>query len=288
MEIRHLNYFKTLAEELHFGKAAERLYISQPPLSRQIKDLEDELGVILFLRNNKRVQLTEAGKYFLGQVNDIIQNLEHTKNITKQIHENVSGTFKLGYISSTPKTILSNVLKRIEKQYPYLHVHLFETSSQAQKLALEKGELDLGIVRAPIYSNQLEMYTLMEDSICIVAPTNFIFNKSNLSHANYICFNQQYAPQYYDLVVQTCNKLGFDPKIAHQSNSMHSILELVSNGLGIAVAPRSVIQTMKHLKIHTKEINKKLASTQTVLAFHRENRNAALQDFVQYFMDVHR
>ena len=287
MEIRHLNYFKTLAEELHFGKAAGKLYISQPPLSRQIKELEDELGVTLFLRNNKRVQLTEAGKYFLHQVNEIIQNIEHSKNITQQIHNNVSGTFRLGYISSTPKAMLAKVLKKIEAKYPYLHVHLFETSSLKQKLALENGKLDLGIVRAPIYSDQLEILTLMEETICIVAPKDFVFNKRNLSHANYICFNQEYAPEYYNIVIQICNKLGFNPKIAHQSDSMHSILELVSNGIGLAIAPKSVVQTMKHLKIHIKEIDKRMAKTETKLAYHKESKNAALHDFVQYIKEMH-
>ncbi|MGE8423956.1 MAG: LysR family transcriptional regulator, partial [Sphingobacterium siyangense] len=114
MEIRHLIYFKTVAEELHFGRAAERLFMSQPPLSRQIKDLEDELGVILFFRTNKRVELTEAGKYFLEEVVEILQNIEHSKTITKQIHNNISGEFKLGYISSTPKKMLATVLKQIQ------------------------------------------------------------------------------------------------------------------------------------------------------------------------------
>ncbi len=285
MEIRHLTYFKALAEELHFGKAAERLYISQPPLSRQIKDLEEELGVVLLLRNNKRVELTEAGKYFLAQVNTIIQNIEHTKSITQQIHQNISGSFRLGYISSTSKAILAKVLKKIEKQYPYLHVHLFETSTQEQQLALESGKLDLGILRTPVFSNELTSVKLLNEPLYIVAPKNFILDKRDLADAHFICFNQEYAPEYYKLVIQICNKLGFNPKIAHQSNSMHSILELVSSGLGLAIVPKSVIQTMTHLKIQFIEVDKRLAQTETILAYHKSSRNAALPTFVQYIKD---
>lgn len=287
MEIRHLTYFKTLAEELHFRKAAEKLFISQPPLSRQIKDLEEELGVTLFLRNNKRVALTEAGKHFLVQVNGILNNIEHSKNSTRQIHNNVSGSFRLGYISSTDKTILAKLLKKIALQYPLLHVHLFETSSQKQLLALENGKLDLGILRAPIYAEKLVTISLREEPLCIVAPKNFIFNKQNLAQANYICFNQQYASAYYDLVIQTCNNLGFNPNIVHQSNSMHSILELVAQGIGLAIVPQSVTQTMKHLKIKTMHLQQKIAKTESILAYHTENHHAALADFVQYIRELY-
>jgi len=285
MEIRHLIYFKTLADELHFGKAAEKLYISQPPLSRQIKDLENELGAILFLRNNKQVQLTDAGAYFLTQVNELIQNLEHTKNITQQIHQNVSGTFKLGYISSTSKSLLANVLKKIEQKFPYLHVHLFETSSQRQKLALENGKLDLGILRLPIYSHQLKTISLTKEPLCIVAQKGFDFTKENISNAHYICFNQDYAPEYHRTVIETCNKLGFEPRIAHQCNSMHSILELVSGGLGLAIVPLSVAQTMPYLRIDYWEISKKIVRTETILAFHKKNKNVALPIFLQYIQE---
>lgn len=285
MEIRHLIYFKTLAEELHFGKAAERLFISQPPLSRQIKDLEVELGVTLFNRNNKQVKLTEAGQYFLSQVNEIIQNLEHSKTITQQIHNNVSGTFKLGYISSTPKKLLANVLKKIQINFPFLHVSLFETSSQRQKLALENGKLDLGILRVPIFSKQLKIFSLHKEPLCIVAPINFDFTDENIATSHYICFNQDYAPEYYRIVVETCNKLGFEPNIVHQSNSMHSILELVSDHLGLAIAPISVVKSMSHLNITYWEINKKIIQTETILAYNKKSRNVALPTILQYLQE---
>lgn len=280
MEIRHLIYFKTVAEELHFGRAAERLFMSQPPLSRQIKDLEDELGVILFFRTNKRVELTEAGKYFLEEVVEILQNIEHSKTITKQIHNNISGEFKLGYISSTPKKMLATVLKQIQLKFPYLRVSLFETSTQKQKLALENGKLDLGIMRAPIYSSELLTTPLFEDPLVIVGHSQVEFNAINFFNESFISFNQKYASEYHRLVINTCNRMGFEPKIVHQSNSMSSILELVSQGLGLAVVPSSTIKQYPHLKLKIMKLEDMDSKTEVILVSNIKSKNSALGEFI--------
>ncbi|MGJ1193382.1 LysR family transcriptional regulator [Sphingobacterium sp. UBA5980] len=280
MEIRHLIYFKTVAEELHFGRAAERLFMSQPPLSRQIKDLEDELGVILFFRTNKRVELTEAGKYFLEEVVEILQNIEHSKTITKQIHNNISGEFKLGYISSTPKKMLATVLKQIQLKFPYLRVSLFETSTQKQKLALENGKLDLGIMRAPIYSSELLTTPLFEDPMVIVGHSQVKFNAINFFNESFISFNQKYASEYHRLVINTCNRMGFEPKIVHQSNSMSSILELVSQGLGMAVVPASTIKQYPHLNLKIMKLEDMDSKTEVILVSNIKSKNSALGEFI--------
>ncbi|QRY60636.1 hypothetical protein BCY89_23830 [Sphingobacterium siyangense] len=280
MEIRHLIYFKTVAEELHFGRAAERLFMSQPPLSRQIKDLEDELGVILFFRTNKRVELTEAGKYFLEEVVEILQNIEHSKTITKQIHNNISGEFKLGYISSTPKKMLATVLKQIQQKFPYLRVSLFETSTQKQKLALENGKLDLGIMRAPIYSSELLTTPLFEDPMVIVGHSQVKFNAINFFNESFISFNQKYASEYHRLVINTCNRMGFEPKIVHQSNSMSSILELVSQGLGLAVVPSSTIKQYPHLNLKIMKLEDMDSKTEVILVSNIKSKNSALGEFI--------
>ncbi|MGB3106618.1 MAG: LysR family transcriptional regulator [Sphingobacterium siyangense] len=280
MEIRHLIYFKTVAEELHFGRAAERLFMSQPPLSRQIKDLEDELGVILFFRTNKRVELTEAGKYFLEEVVEILQNIEHSKTITKQIHNNISGEFKLGYISSTPKKMLATVLKQIQLKFPYLRVSLFETSTQKQKLALENGKLDLGIMRAPIYSSELLTTPLFEDPMVIVGHSQVKFNAINFFNESFISFNQKYASEYHRLVINTCNRMGFEPKIVHQSNSMSSILELVSQGLGMAVVPASTIKQYPHLNLKIMKLEDMDSKTEVILVSNIKSKNSALDEFI--------
>ena len=149
MELRHLLYFKTVAEELHFRNAASKLFISQPPLSRQIKELEEELGAQLFERNNKRVNLTPAGEYLKKEAEKIFAQLEENKQIVKQIHQGINGKLRIGYISSTYHHQLVNVLKEIPALYPFVKTKLYEVPTTKQIKALEEGKLDIGILRAP-------------------------------------------------------------------------------------------------------------------------------------------
>ena len=120
MELRHIRYFLTLAQELHFGKAAQKLCISQPPLSRQIKDMESELGVQLFLRDNKRVVLTVAGEHFKKEAAAILAQLELLKQQTNQIYHSFAGEIKISYTSSINKSKLGHLIQRIDEKYPFL------------------------------------------------------------------------------------------------------------------------------------------------------------------------
>ncbi len=170
MELRHLLYFKTVAEQLHFRNAALKLFISQPPLSRQIKELEEELGVLLFTRKNKRVNLTDAGKYFKQEVEAIFAHLEESKSIVQQIHKSESGELKIGYISSVYQSHLADVLIAMRDVFPYIKTNLFEIPTLMQIKALEQGNLDVGILRAPVHSNQLKVQTLFFDPFIVVIP----------------------------------------------------------------------------------------------------------------------
>src|ERR1700761_1545858 len=204
MEIRHLLYFKAVAEELHFGNAAKKLFISQPPLSRQIKELEDELGALLFVRANKRVTLTDAGRYFKTEVDTILARLEESKNIVKQIHQSESGELKIGYISSVYQSHLAEVLLAMRDVFPHVKTNLFEIPTMTQVKALEQGGLDVGILRAPVHSNQLKIQTLFFDPFVVVVPdAGLKFDTQqqlagHLKNNPLIFFNKDFAPGYND------------------------------------------------------------------------------------------
>lgn len=280
MELRHLFYFITLAEELHFGRAAERLFISQPPLSRQIKELETELGVLLFERNNKRVVLTEAGRYFLSESTILLQQLEKAKIKTRQIHESVAGTFRLGYISSTPRSVLAAVLKTAKEQYPFLRVNLFEAATQRQLAALENGTLDLGVVRAPVLSASLEKQSLLKEHFCMAKPKGVRMAADRIAEQSFVSFNQEYAPDYHQQFIHCCHQLGFEPKVIHECNNMPSILELVSSGIGVAIVPQSTRQLSGSLDLDFVPLQVSV-TTETVLAFDPGSRQPALPVFVR-------
>lgn len=287
MEIRHLIYFKTVAEHLHFRKAAEALFVSQPPLSRQIKELEDELGARLFTRTNKRVQLTDAGIYFLGEVNNILNRLEEGKRVVKQIHEAESGELRIGYISSLYHPRMANVLKLMRESFPYVKTSLFERPTVKQIEALEQGRLDVGILRAPVHSDKLKVRSLYFDPFVLVIQANaqIIFNEDSLGEAiksmPFIFFNKDYAPHYHASLMEICSRLGFVPNIIHEANNVHSILQLVEAGLGISILPLSASNNNNNLQfISLAHIPVK---TEVVLAYKATQKNAALTWFIENY-----
>ncbi|TDQ77246.1 LysR family transcriptional regulator [Sphingobacterium yanglingense] len=293
MEIRHLRYFKVLAEELHFGKAAKRLFISQPPLSRQIKELEEELSVKLLTRDNKRVALTEAGKHYLRECEYLLNGLEKAKQQCQQIHLAESGIFNLGYISSISKEKLSELLKQIKNSYPLLQVHLFETSSQKQLTALEQGKLDIGIVRAPITRPMFTQKSLYEDGFVLALSSsrgqimNGDLRNLNLSRSSFISYNSDYAPVYHQKFIEICSRLNFTPIVMHECNTIQSILELVAHDVGIAIVPKTVQQSSIASNICFLDISDSSdIKTQIVMTYLSNNPNKLLFAISELISDL--
>lgn len=248
MELRHLKYFLKLAEELSFVRAAEKLFISQPPLSRQIKELEIEIGAQLFERNNKRVVLTEAGKYYEKEVRELLKDLERINSQTKKIAENHSGEFRIAYVSSTFSGTITDLVTYLSEQYPFVRFRLYEVPTIKQIKAIEDLKIDLGILRAPLHSPKITSQLWFKDSFSLV------YNKTkydlpseaaiaNLKDATFVFFNKDYAPEYYESLLEICAHFGFAPKVVHESNSISSIIELVKKGLGISIVPTSVLKS---------------------------------------------
>lgn len=289
MELRHLLYFKTVAEELHFTKAAGKLFISQPPLSRQIKELEEELDVQLFLRSNKQVSLTDAGKYFKAEVDALFAKLEESKEVVRKIHNGVGGELKIGYISSVYQSHLAEILKSMQQQFPYLKTSLFEVPTLTQIKELEEGRLDVGILRAPVLSEKLKVESLFFDPFVVVIPlTGQQFQKKEaftdfLKNSPFIFFNKDFAPQYNQKLFEICQRMGFTPDITHEANNVHSILQLVEAGLGVSILPASLKTQYAQLKVAFVELDDIPVNTEVVLAYKASNQNPALEWFIRHY-----
>lgn len=261
MELRHLKYFLAVAEELNFTKASEKLFISQPPLSRQIIELEEELQAKLFIRNNKKVELTEAGKYFEKEVKVLFQDLERISIKTKKIAKNVSGEFRIAYISSIYSSVISELIKHLKLQFPYVNFKLFEISTTKQIDALEQGKIEMGIIRSPIKSPKIQSHLWFQDGFSIVFNKNNIQLKSekeilNLKDETFVFFNKDYAPHYHEVLLELCAFYGFTPKIIHEANNINSIVQLVKNGLGISIVPSNVAKNNQDPEIGFIELKK--------------------------------
>lgn len=289
MELRHLLYFRTVAEQLSFRKAAASLFISQPPLSRQIKELENELGALLFTRKDKRVTLTDAGKYFKTEVDAIFARLEESKSVVREMHNSASGELKIGYISSVYQSHLADVLISMRSVFPYIKTNLFEIPTLTQVRGLEQGRLDVGILRGPVQSDQLVVQTLFLDPFVVVVPLQKGRSRQERSLADrlkaspFIFFSKEIAPHYNDKLIEICARMGFKPDIVHEVNNAHSILQLVEAGLGVSILPYSLKEQYGKLNVSFIDLENMPVSTEVVLAYKRSNKKVALKWFIEHY-----
>lgn len=292
MELRHLLYFKTVAETLNFTRAAEQLHISQPPLSRQIKELEQELNVQLFDRNHKRVTLTDSGKYFKRKVDEILQTLEEAKATAKQIHNSISGELKIGYISSVYQSDMAEVLKSMHDVFPFSKASLYEVPTLHQIRDLEIGNLDVGILRAPVTSDQLSIKSLYFESFVLAIPAAdpHLDEKQDLKlflkNRPFIFFNKDYAPNYHQKLLEICQRIGFTPDITHEANNVHSILQLVEANLGVSILPKTLKKQYGNMRLTFIELDHIPVQTEVVLAYKKSNSNLLLKWFIDHFEKV--
>lgn len=285
LEIRHLRYFLAVAEELHFRRAAERLYISQPGLSRQIKQMEEDLGVILFERHNRKVILTKAGAYLKKELPINLKSLKQAMLHAKLIHDGKKGDLKLGYVGSAMQQIIPNLLLEFEKEHPNVVFNLKELDNAKQIQQLLSFDLDLGFVRLERVPKGLEIKPILKESFCLVLPINHDINSENFKNLaqfkneSFILFDSQYSATYYEKVMQIFDDNGFTPTVSHNTIHAGSIYKLVENNFGISIVPKSlVIQNSSQIKFI--ELRNIKQNTVLSVIWNKENRNPILVNFL--------
>ena len=281
IELRHLNYFLAVAEELHFRKAAERLFISQPGLSRQIKQMENELGFALFERTNKKVILTKAGKYLKGEATMLLKNLNDSFSHAQLIHEGMEGQINFGYVGSAMQNVIPQLLLKIKEEHPNVHYSLREMENPDQIDALIQKEIDLAFVRLDKVPKGLEIQPVFEDTFSLVLPKGHPINKENFKGLKtfrdeaFILFDQSYSPAYYEQVMQIFKRSGFHPSISHNTVHASTIFRLVENNLGISIVPSSLALGY-NMDIKLIELDKIPHKTVLSIAWNASNRNPIL------------
>ncbi|MDX1326243.1 MAG: LysR family transcriptional regulator [Arenibacter sp.] len=290
IEIRHFKYFLAVAEELHYRKAAEKLNISQPGLSRQIKQMEEILEVELFVRSKKNVALTAAGEYLRGEVEFILNHLEVTKKQLKYVDQGKSGEVRIGFLGSAMQEVIPKLLIKLKHSFPGIRTSLEELSNNAQLNALLKDRLDMGFVRLSRVPDGFNLKPIYEDTFSVVVPENFLLSKENfkdvgeLMEENFILFSQDYSPLYYDTIMSICEDAGFTPKVSHKSVHAHTIFKLVENGLGVAIVPTSLQYGFK-MKVKFIELTRVSQKAVLSVVWKEDNRNPALRHCVNLLLE---
>jgi len=281
LELRHFNYFLAVAEELHYRKAAEKLCISQPGLSRQIKQMEEILGTPLFVRNKKKVSLTAAGTYLKSEVEFIVNHLAVTQKQLKLIAEGSIGELRIGFLGSAMQTVIPELLVSLRHHFPDIKTSLEELSNTAQVNALLKDSLDLGFVRLARVPDELAIKTILYDSFSLVLPASHPMTPTNftsveqLANEDFILFSQEYSPLYFDTIMSICEDAGFTPKISHKSVHAQTIFRLVENNLGISIVPSSLQYGFK-LGVKFIELKEIAQKAELSVIWKKENRNPTI------------
>ncbi len=286
LELRHIKYFLAVAEELHFRKAADRLFISQPGLSRQIKQMETELGVQLFERHNRKVSLTQAGVYLKYEYQSIIKSLDKVQKHAQLLHKGKEGELKIGYIGSAMHKIIPTFLLAIKKVYPNIHINLQEMDNQAQTSGILDHNIDIGFVRMDRVLRGVEIRPIFEETFSLVLPKSHPINKNNfkdlsqLKDEPFIMFDSSYSPSYYEKVMQIFDEAGFSPIISHNSVKANTIYRLIENNLGGAIVPTSLKEGYD-LNIKFIELNKIEHRTTLQLVWSKANPNPVLANVLE-------
>ncbi|NKG32365.1 LysR family transcriptional regulator [Erwinia rhapontici] len=246
IELRHLRYFIAVAEELHFGRAALRLNISQPPLSQQIQILEHEIGARLFARTNRSVQLTAAGQQFLQDARLVLQQVDQAADKAARLHRGDEGEIRIGFTSSAPFiTVVSDALFTFRQRFPAVHIQMQEINTRQQLAPLGDGRLDLGVMRNTLLPETLDHQLLLREPMyALVHRAHRLAGRpqialSDLAQEPFVFFDPQVGTALYGEILGLLGRYDIQPNIAQEVGEAMTIIGLVSTGLGVSILPAS-------------------------------------------------
>lgn len=244
MELRHLRYFRAVGEELHFGRAAERLHIAQPPLSQQIRQLERELGVSLLTRTTRIVELTPAGRAYLQRTVEILDAVDEAGTQARRIAAGVEGRVAIGCVGSATYSLLPQLVRALGESLPGVEVSVRgEMLAPAQLEALRSGTIDLALLRPPVNQDGIVAETVRRDRLLVALPADHRLagrtevTVHELRDEDFVVHAGHGRSVMSDLVAAVCADAGFNPRIRQEVSETSTLITLVAAGLGVAIVP---------------------------------------------------
>jgi DNA-binding transcriptional LysR family regulator len=290
IELRQLRYFIAVAEESHFGRAAVRLHMTQPPLSQTIQSLEAALGTPLFARTKRSVALTPAGIALLPEARRILQQANALPNLARRAASGESGLLSLSFVSSADYSVLPPLLREFRERYPLVQIDLREATTDVQLEDLMQGRIDAGLLIPPLHDKaraELDYVTVLSEPLILAVPQGLKALRGKKSTSlkavadmPLIIFPRRIAPAFHDAIVGCFRDAGLTPRIGQEAIQMQTIVGLVSAGMGIALVPQSV-SNLKRPGVEYKSLSNKTVSVETGLAWRRDNLSPVLRTFLE-------
>ncbi len=294
MDLRQLRYFVTVAEELHFGHAAERLHMTQPPLSQAIQALEQEIGVKLFARTKRKVALTPVGAQWLTHVRRLLDDATGLPEIAVRLSRGETGSLSVAFVTTADYSVLPPLIRRYKEKFPEVQISLREATSDIQIDALLNGEIHAGLIvpppRAALHP-ALAYRPLLFEPLVAVIPETWITTGRLSKTATSLDFSEvvdeplimtprRTAPMYHDIVTGYYTLHGAKPHIGQEAIQMQTIISLVSAGLGIALVPQS-LRNLGRTGIRYLSLMEKAPHIETGLVWRRDDDSPTVTHFIQ-------
>jgi DNA-binding transcriptional LysR family regulator len=290
IELRQLRYFIAVAEELHFGRAALRLHMTQPPLSQTIQALEAMLGSALFTRTKRSVVLTSAGEALLPEARRIIAQTAALPELTRRASSGEAGRLSLAFVSTADYNLLPPFLREFRERYPQVQIDLREATTDVQQDELMADHIDAGLLIPPLSDKalaELHYLPLLSEPLILVAPKGLralrgktVVALKSLADQPLIIFPRRIAPALHDAILSCFHEAGLTPRIGQEAIQMQTIVGLVSAGMGIALVPQSV-SNLKRPGVEYKPLTGKTPLVETGLAWRRDNTSPVLRAFLE-------
>jgi DNA-binding transcriptional LysR family regulator len=293
LELRHLRYFVAVAEELHFSRAAQRLRIAQPPLSQQIRKLEEHIGCPLFRRNSRMVALTAAGETLLERSRYILRRLDEDLESVRRVGRGEIGTLTVGFIGSAMLTVLPALIGSYRQRFAKVDLRLRELTTSSLVDAIRQGAVDLGFLRDAGPAEDLILETVVAERFVVALSEKHPLAKRkkislvDLKNDSLILFARELGPLAWDKTIALCETSGFRPAIVQDAPEWLTVLRLVSSGLGFSIAP-ACVATIRTPGVVCRELTKCPTLTNIELARRSDHLNPIMETFLAEARNIFR
>ena len=291
MELRYLRYFVAVADVLHFGRAARSLHIAQPPLSQQIRRLEQELGVDLFHRTNRRVELTDAGRAFLVEARATLAQAERARDVVTRAARGEVGHLIVGHMASAEFTVFPRLLPVFRKRHPSVELTFQLLGVREQLQMLHERQIHAGFLRLPANDPALTVKTILREALVVVLPKRHRLARRRsvtlpeLRGERFVLFPRHHAPGYHDALVAICRQVEEKPAITRDTTRLHTLLSLVATGRGVFLTGQYVSR-LHRAGVVCRSLRPPGPPVETGLAYDPGNPSRLLQAFVAVVDEV--
>lgn len=292
MELRALRYFLAVAEELNFRRAADRLHIAQPPLSRRIARLEEQIGVRLLIRTKRKVELTPAGQALVQDARLILAQAEQAVRRAQRVTRGEIGELRIGSVSTADLSVFPRILPTFQRRFPQIHLFLKSLTVVGQIQALRAMQIDIGFVRLPVDDQFLKIEPILREPLVLAIPRGHrlaSFNKvplGELANERYISLPRHVSPGFFDLMIAIFRKAGFSPLISQEADDFQTHLSLIAMGFGVSVLPGASIHVLKRQDVLYRPLTDPVPHVEIGIAYRRDDPSHLLQAFVNVTREV--